>query len=179
MVPSSFMISQITPLASNPAMRARSQAASVWPARASTPPGCAISGKMWPGLTMSSALAFFATAACTVRARSAAEMPVVTPSAASMETVNLVPKPEPLRGAISGSEQLAAFAGHGHADQAAGEARHEIDVLGGHALGGDNDVALVLAVLVIHEDDHLAGADVFDQFFSGIERHRASPQFFR
>ncbi len=103
MVPSSFMISQITPLASNPAMRARSQAASVWPARASTPPGCAISGKMWPGLTMSSALAFFATAACTVRARSAAEMPVVTPSAASMETVNLVPKPEPLRGAISGS----------------------------------------------------------------------------
>ncbi len=76
-------------------------------------------------------------------------------------------------------EQLAAFAGHGHADQAAGEARHEIDVLGGDALGGDNDVALVLAVLVIHEDDHLAGADVFDQFFSGIERHRASPQFFR
>gem|GEM_PF-6239134 len=103
MVPSSFMISQITPLASKPAMRARSHAASVWPARASTPPGWAISGKMWPGLTMSSALAPFAAAACTVRARSAAEMPVVTPSAASMETVNLVPKPEPLRAAISGS----------------------------------------------------------------------------
>ena len=32
-----------------------------------------------------------ATAACTVRARSAAEMPVVTPLAASMETVNAVP----------------------------------------------------------------------------------------
>ncbi|MNT11129.1 hypothetical protein D3C72_1459940 [compost metagenome] len=58
---------------------------------------------MWPGLTISSALAPLAAATCTVRARSAAEMPVVTPSAASMETVNLVPKPEPLRGAISGS----------------------------------------------------------------------------
>ena len=32
-----------------------------------------------------------ATAACTVRARSAAEMPVVTPSAASIETVKAVP----------------------------------------------------------------------------------------
>src|SRR5690606_26873370 len=103
MVPSSFMISQITPLGSKPPMRARSQAASVCPARASTPPGWAISGKMWPGLTISSATAFLATAACTVRARSAAEIPVVTPSAASIETVNLVPKPDPLRGAISGS----------------------------------------------------------------------------
>ncbi len=76
-------------------------------------------------------------------------------------------------------EQLTALAGHRHADQAAGEACHEVDVLGGDAFGGDDDVALVLAVLVIHEDDHLAGADVFDQFFSGIERHGASPQFFR
>ena len=50
--------------------------------RTSTPPFCAISGKMWPGWTMSCCVAFFATAACTVRARSAAEMPVVTPSAA-------------------------------------------------------------------------------------------------
>ncbi|SVJ71125.1 Uncharacterised protein [Klebsiella pneumoniae] len=102
MLPSSFITSQITPDGSNPAIRARSQAASVCPARARVPPGWAISGKMWPGLTMSAATAFFAAAACTVRARSAAEMPVVTPSAASMETVNLVPKPEPLRCTISG-----------------------------------------------------------------------------
>src|SRR5471030_607140 len=103
MVPSSYITSQITPLGSKPAMRARSQAASVWPARARVPPGWAISGKMWPGLTMSSALASLAAAACTVRARSAAEMPVVTPVVASIDTVNLVPKPEPLRGAINGS----------------------------------------------------------------------------
>src|SRR6266851_3304907 len=38
MVPSSFMISQMTPAGLNPAMRARSTEASVWPARTRTPP---------------------------------------------------------------------------------------------------------------------------------------------
>ena len=90
MVPSSFMISQITADGEQPAMAARSQPASVWPARMSTPPSTACSGKMWPGCTRSCGLAFDATAACTVRARSAAEMPVVTPVAASIETVKAV-----------------------------------------------------------------------------------------
>ena len=48
-VPSSFMISQMTPAGYSPAMRARSTAASVWPARTSTPPVRARSGNMWPG----------------------------------------------------------------------------------------------------------------------------------
>ena len=39
---------------------------------------------------MSLAFAWRATAACTVRARSCAEIPVVTPSAASIETVKAV-----------------------------------------------------------------------------------------
>ncbi len=72
-------------------MRARSQPASVCPARTRTPPGSALTGKMCPGWTMSVGLASAATAARTVRARSAAEMPVVTPSAASIETVKFVP----------------------------------------------------------------------------------------
>ena len=46
---------------------------------------------MCPGWTRSEGFASRATAACTVRARSAAEMPVVTPVAASIETVNAVP----------------------------------------------------------------------------------------
>ena len=45
-VPSSFMISQITPAGFSPASRARSTEASVWPARPSTPPLRARSGKM-------------------------------------------------------------------------------------------------------------------------------------
>ena len=71
-------------------MAARSQPASVWPARMSTPPSTACSGNTWPGCTKSFGWLSLATATCTVRARSAAEMPVVTPSAASMETVNAV-----------------------------------------------------------------------------------------
>ena len=39
MVPSSRMISQMTPLGLRPASRETSTAASVWPARTSTPPG--------------------------------------------------------------------------------------------------------------------------------------------
>ena len=45
MVPSSFKISTIMAAGENPANRARSQPASVCPARVNTPPGCAISGK--------------------------------------------------------------------------------------------------------------------------------------
>ena len=44
-----------------------------------------------------------ATAACTVRARSAAEMPVVTPSAASIDMVKLVPVRAPLTTVITGT----------------------------------------------------------------------------
>ena len=90
MVPSSFMISTITAEGSSPASRARSHPASVCPARVSTPPGCAITGKMCPGWRRSSGRAFGCTAVMTVCARSCAEMPVVTPSAASMDNVKLV-----------------------------------------------------------------------------------------
>ena len=51
--PSSRMISQMTPEGLSPARRARSTEASVWPARTSTPPLRARSGKTWPGRTRS------------------------------------------------------------------------------------------------------------------------------
>src|SRR5690606_14083830 len=107
MVPSSFMISTMTAAGSQPAIRARSQPASVWPARCSTPPGCAINGNTWPGITISFGLASRATATCTVFARSAAEMPVVTPSAASIEQVKLVPSWVPLRPTINGNSSCS------------------------------------------------------------------------
>ncbi|MNC24362.1 hypothetical protein D3C75_724150 [compost metagenome] len=49
---------------------------------------------------------------------------------------------------------------------------HEVDVLGAHALGGHDQVAFVLAILVIHENDHLALANVLDQLGDIVERHR-------
>ena len=62
MVPSSFRISQITADGVNPANCVRSQPASVCPARISTPPFCARSGKICPGWTMSDGFALLAAA---------------------------------------------------------------------------------------------------------------------
>ncbi len=75
-------------------MRLMSTAASVWPARTSTPPSLATSGNTWPGETMSSTPLVGSTATAMVWARSCAEMPVVTPSRASIETVKAVPWPD-------------------------------------------------------------------------------------
>ena len=91
MVPSSFMISQMTPAGYLPAIRAKSTEPSVWPARLSTPPLWARKGKMCPGLVKSEGLQERSTAIRIVVARSAAEIPVVTSRAASMDTVKAVP----------------------------------------------------------------------------------------
>ena len=107
--PLSLRTSQITAAGAHPASRARSQPASVWPARTSTPPSSAISGKTCPGCTRSRGPASARIATCTVRARSAAEMPVVTPSAASMDTVKLVPSVERLLTTINGKLRLRHF----------------------------------------------------------------------
>src|SRR5438309_5713617 len=103
MDPSGFVISQITPTGESPARRQRSTAASVWPARTSTPPSRACSGKMCPGLTRSWAFVAGSARTLIVRARSAALMPVVTPSRASTLTVNAVPRRASLRETICGS----------------------------------------------------------------------------
>jgi hypothetical protein len=70
-----------------------------------------------------------------VSARSAAEIPVETPSRASMETVN-------------------AVWWRVQAHQAARVADHEVHRLGRRELRGDDEIALVFAVLVIDEDEH-------------------------
>ena len=102
MLPSSFMISQITPDGLSPASRDTSTAASVCPARTSTPPSFATSGKTCPGVVICSGPLAASMATATVRARSAAEIPVVTPSRASIDTVNAVWWRVPLCCAISG-----------------------------------------------------------------------------
>ena len=58
----------------------------MWPARRSTPPSTARSGKMWPGRVSSYGSVAESTSTRMVRARSAAEMPVLMPSRASTET---------------------------------------------------------------------------------------------
>ena len=44
--------------------------------------------------------------------------------------------------------------------------RHEIHMLGRELLGGDNDVALVLAILIVDDHKHLAVSHVLDRLFN-------------
>ena len=89
-VPSSLSISTITDDGSSPASLAMSHPASVCPALVSTPPFLAIIGNICPGCAKSDGLAFFLTAAWIVFALSDADIPVVTPLRASIETVKFV-----------------------------------------------------------------------------------------
>ena len=116
-MPSSFITSQITPDGLRPARRARSTAASVWPVRSSTPPGLAFKGKMWPGWTRSRGDDCGSIATWIVRARSAAEMPVVTPSRASIVTV---------KGVSNGDSFLAAMRSSPSSSQRCGVSDRQI-----------------------------------------------------
>jgi len=79
-------------------MRARSTAASVCPARTSTPPSRARRGNVCPGRARSSGRVFGSTAASTVTARSAAEIPGVVRRLASIDPVKEVPNVAPFFG---------------------------------------------------------------------------------
>src|SRR5216683_3295626 len=116
MVPSVLISSVITPAGYSPARIARSTAASVWPARVSTPPSAARSGNVWPGIEKSEAFA-------------------------------------------DGSRTFRIVA------------RHEADVLGRDKLCGDDEIALVLAVFVVYDDDELARLESSDRLRYGGQAH--------
>ena len=68
--------------------------------------------------------------------------------------------------------QLAAARfGECEADQAAAVLGHEVDGLWRDMLGGDDEVAFVLAVFLVYEYDHATGADVGDDFLDGADAH--------
>ncbi len=73
---------------------------------------------------------------------------------------------------------LDPLAGQRQADQAAAEAGHEVDRVGRRHLRGDDQVAFVLAPLVIHQDDHPAVARVVDDLLDRrhhlVEAHAES-----
>ena len=60
-------------------------------------------------------------------------------------------------------ELLDPLRGEGHADQPGGVGQEEGDLLRGDRVGGHDQVALVLAVLVVHDDDDLAAPDCLDR----------------
>ena len=64
---------------------------------------------------------------------------------------------------------VAALLREAEADEPARVRDHEVDRLRRRELGGDRQVALVLAVLVVDDDDEAAGADVLDRLLDGGE----------
>ncbi len=71
--------------------------------------------------------------------------------------------------------QLArALFGDRHADEAASETRHEIDDLGRDGVGGDDEVAFVLAIFLVDQDDDTARAQLADDFGNRAHRLRQS-----
>ena len=170
MVPSSFMISQSTPMGRQPASVTRSTTASVWPERWSTPPGLARSGKHVAGLDE------------IVRQRGGVGHDLdgagaVGGADAGGDAVGGVHADLEIRAKafavfddhLLDAELLEAFRGGGHADQAAAEPGHEIDGLRRGPFAGHDQIALVLAVRIVHHDDHAALAEVGHDGFDGVE----------
>ena len=69
----------------------------------------------------------------------------------------------------SDSQFIQPFAFHRNADQPPGMFGHEIDNFRRRHRCGDNQVSFVLAILVIHDNDHLSSFDVCYCFFNRTE----------
>ena len=170
------MISQITPAGLRPARRARSTAASVWPVRSSTPPGLAFSGKTCPGCTRSRGRGARVDRDLD-RARAVVRGDAGRDALARLDRDREggLERRLVLRRHQVEAELVAAVRREREADQPAPLLGHEVDRLGRRELGGHREVALVLAVLVVADDDHLARADVLDRLLDGRERRPSSP----
>ena len=111
------------------------------------------------------------TAVNIVFARSAAEIPVVTPSLASIEVVNAVPMLDVFScvcGKSCSSSHRSSVSGRQISPRPCTAIK---EMISGVAFSAADKVALVLAVLVIDDDDHLAVAYIGNGIFNSGERH--------
>jgi hypothetical protein len=67
----------------------------------------------------------------------------------------------------------ATLLGEREADEPARMGRHEVDRFRRHEVGGEQEVALVLAIFRVGEHDHAPEADVVDQFLRRVDGHIA------
>ena len=124
-----------------------------------------------PGPGQSSASVSGSTIARTVAARSRALVPVVTPGRASTDTVNAVSSLRCCRRPSAGSRARRAASRPPACRSTPRPCRdHEVDRLGRHLLRRHDEVALVLAIGVVDDDHHPAGADVLERLLDRRER---------
>ncbi len=69
-------------------------------------------------------------------------------------------------------ELIEPIGHHGEANEPAAVSRHEVDGVWRDAIGGHREVAFVLAVLIVHDDDHLARGNRRDGAFDAREGRR-------
>src|SRR6478735_10894318 len=77
--------------------------------------------------------------------------------------VDRYPECRPLRVGVIGNcgrdfECVEHLGEHGYAYQTSAEGRHEVDCLGGDKFSRKNEVAFILTVGIVDDDDHLSAA---------------------
>ena len=72
-------------------------------------------------------------------------------------------------------QRIGEVGGHRCADEAGRPAHRPRDPLGGGELGREDDIALVLAVLVVGDDDGATGSQRLEGFFDGGKAHLEPP----
>ena len=75
-------------------------------------------------------------------------------------------------------ERVDARLGHRQADQPAPVPRHEVDLLRRRHLRGDDQIAFILAILVIDQDEHPAVLRLVDDLFGAREKGVAQTREF-
>ena len=161
----------MTPTGGRPASRQRSTAASVWPERISTPPSRAISGKTWPGRTKSAAPMLPLASARTVLQRCSAEMPVVSPWRTSTETVKAVPSGASLAATIGARCSRRASSSVSGAQTMPQQWRMMKAIFSGvQSDAAMIEIAFVLAIVVVGDDDDLAAGDRLDGLGDGMRQ---------
>ena len=110
-----------------------------------------------------------------VRARSAAEMPVLVPIVRVDRHAERGVAPRGVVADLQRNLELVEPLGHHRqADQPAPVPRHEVDRVGRHPIGGHREIALVLAILVVDDDDHLPAAIAATRAFHAREGRRTA-----
>jgi hypothetical protein len=77
------------------------------------------------------------------------------------------------------SERVDLVAFERQADETAAEARHEVDGFRSDRVRSHDEVALVLSLLVVDDDDHSSGGDIFERpvhAFDGFTAHLKNPR---
>ena len=149
-----------------PAIRARSTAASVCPARRSTPPSLATSGNKCPGRVKSAGV--LGRIANRQDRRRAFGRGDAGPRRAMVDRHGVIGA-QRRRVRLDHRverEPLADLRQDRHAELPAAIGDHEIDRLGRGLFGGTDEVAFVLAVLGVDDDHHPAVADRVDGIFN-------------